>query len=300
MSGYAVGHVLRTSKAYGTSLLVLIVIAEATHQDGRGAWPSIDSIANLARTSPRNVTRVIGDLERAGELVVERGVGPHGTNMYSIPGVGQMRLGDALPVTPDTVSGDAAVSPDNTSPRRRRHRPLTTAPLPLTTDAARGDKALSPEPSYPVLEPSEDPTRAARAQDVEIPTRPPTPAEVEREQHRFGKIAEDVWLERAPKVGSPYTDRAALRMVHHQAVAALQWASETQILAAIRRRMDPKSTPRRIPEWARQEAARDQELAHAQRRDLEHADEVIEDRPRVAGFRQIAGAATALVARVAS
>ena len=300
MSGYAVGHVLRTSKAYGTSLLVLIVIAEATHQDGRGAWPSIDSIAKLARTSPRNVTRVIGELERSGELVVERGVGPHGTNMYSVPGVGQMRLGDALPVTPDTVSGDAAVSPDTTSPRRRRRRPLTTAPVPLTTAAAGGDIALSPEPSYPVLEPVEEPSRAARARGIEIPTRPPTVAEVRREEQRFGKLAEEVWLETAPKVGSPYTDRLALRTVHHQAIAALRWADERQILAAIRRRMDGKSSPRRIPEWARLEAGRDQELAHMQRRDLEHADEVIEERTPGAGLHHIGGAAAAAIAKAAS
>jgi len=294
VSGYAVGHVLRTSRSSGTSLLVLIVIAEATHQDGTGAWPAVASIAQLARTTERSVYRVIRNLERAGELVVERGAGPHGTNLYAIPGVGQLRLGDDAHVTPDKVSplttgasgDDARVSP------------------PLISETGGGDTAVSPKPSVPVLDPSTNRSRArARAQAIEIPTKVPTPAQIEREQHLFGRDAEKVWTETAERVGSPYTDRAALRTVHEQAISATRWASETQVLAAIRRRMDSKSSPRRIPEWARLEAGDELQREHAARLRREPLDEIIEPPGRREGLRAlgpaIARTATAIASRAA-
>jgi len=262
MSGYAVGHVLRTSHFSGTSLLVLIVIAEATHQDGTGAWPSIGSIAQLARTSDRNVSRVLRDLEAAGELRIERGAGPHGTHLYTVPGVGQLRLGD-----------DTHVTPDNTSPRRRRHQGGDTHVTRGVTELRHqgGDTAVSPKPSVPALEPSMNLSRAARAPAIEIPTRMPTERQIAREQHRFGKEAERVWLQVTAKVGSPYTDRAALRIVHEHALAATRWATETQILTAIRRHMDAKSSPRRIPEWARLEVGEAEEREHRDREMAERA-----------------------------
>jgi helix-turn-helix protein len=265
MSGYAVGHVLRTSHASGTSLLVLIVIAEATHQDGTGAWPAVASIAQLARTTERSVYRVLRQLEKAGELVVDRGAGPHGTNLYSIPGVGQLRLGDDTPVTPDKASPlTTGASGDDTG-----------VTPPLTTAASGDDTAVSPEPSVPVLYPSKNRSRAARAQGIEIPTRPQTTREIEREQHAFARQAEEVWLQTAAKTGSMYTDRAALRMVHEHAINALRWATTTQVLAAIRGRAEAKTTPRRIEELARYEASDDaQRDARASGRT--RVDEVIE------------------------
>ena len=124
MSGYAVGHVLRNSRFNGTALLVLIVIAEATHQDGRGAWPSVASIADLARTTERNVRRVLRQLEKSGELVTDHGKGPYGTSMYAIP-MAQLRLAEGT----DNLSGGRV---------RRRRR---------TTKAVGDDKATSANPS---------------------------------------------------------------------------------------------------------------------------------------------------------
>lgn len=277
MSGYAVGHVLRSSRASGTSLLVLIVIAEATHQDGTGAWPAVPSIAKLARTSERNVFRVIRELEEAGELQIERNAGPHGTNLYSIPGVGQLRLGDDMGVTPDKVSPLTAEAPGDD----------TRVTPPLTTATGRGDTAMSPEPSLPVHEPSKNLSRAARAAAIEIPTRLPTRKEIEREQHRFGKEAEQVWTAAARKAGSPYITRGHLRQVHELAIEATRVASEGQVLSAIRRRLEAKSAPVRIPEWARLEQADDEQREH-QRRVAPALDEVIEDKGRVGGLRPLA------------
>jgi hypothetical protein len=288
MSGYAVGHVLRTSRSSGTSLLVLIVIAEATHQDGTGAWPGISSIAQLARTTERTVYRVIRNLERAGELLIERGAGPHGTNLYAIPGVGQLRFGD-----------DAGVTPDKVSPLTRgASGDDTRVTPPLTTGASGDDTAVSPEPSIPVRDPSKNLSRAERAPAIEIPTRPLTQAQIEREQHAFGREAERVWLETAEKRGSSYTDRAALRIVHELAIKATRWASEAQVLAAIRRRLDVKSTPRRIPEWARLEQGDDAQREHAARAAERPADEIIE--PRSRELRPIGAGVARVLARVAS
>jgi hypothetical protein len=261
MSGYAVGHVLRSSRASGTSLLVLIVIAEATHQDGTGAWPAIASIARLARTTERSVYRVIRDLELAGELIVERGSGPHGTNLYAIPGIGQLRLGDDARVTPDKTSPlTTGASGDDTRVTR-----------PLTTGAPGDDTAVSPEPSsYPVLDPSKNLSRA-RPRAVEF-EKTLSPKQVERDQHRFGKEAERVWHEAARGSGNPYTDRPALRAVHDQAIEAARFADEQLVLAAIRERMDEKSSPRRIPEWARLAESDRRQAVRLARKAAERAD----------------------------
>lgn len=159
---------------------------------------------------------------------------------------------------------------------------------------------MSPEPSsYPVDEPSKNLSRAARAVASEIPTRLATPGQIRREQHRFGKAAEDVWRAAAEKAGSPYVTRGHLRQVHELAIGALRWATEAQILAAIARRLDAKSAPVRIPEWARLEAADAEQRAHADRMRRVHVDEVIEP-ARVSGLRPIGAAAAAVVSRVAS
>jgi hypothetical protein len=73
----------RHSRAKGGDLLVLLGIADFSNDDGI-AYPSVATLARKARLTPRNTQRSIRRLVGLGELVVERGCGPHGTNLYRI------------------------------------------------------------------------------------------------------------------------------------------------------------------------------------------------------------------------
>jgi hypothetical protein len=65
--------------------MVLVVIAEAAHNDGTHAWPSLSKIAALANIGTRSVDRALVELEAAGEVVIERR--HRRTNRYTIPGL---------------------------------------------------------------------------------------------------------------------------------------------------------------------------------------------------------------------
>ena len=72
------------SKQKGSSLLALLAIADSFNDDGRGAFPSIATIAKKIRMSERNAQYLLRKLEESGELVVDIAGGPAGCNQYSI------------------------------------------------------------------------------------------------------------------------------------------------------------------------------------------------------------------------
>jgi hypothetical protein len=71
----------------------LVLLSIADHQGELGAWPSIETLANMVNSSPRSVQRDIQDLIELGELVVEfrsaPTYGPYKANRYfvNLPGV---------------------------------------------------------------------------------------------------------------------------------------------------------------------------------------------------------------------
>jgi hypothetical protein len=85
MSVQAIAWVLEHSESRLGARHVLISIANHAKADGTGAWPSITTIAHESRLSEREVQLSIRKLVAAGELCVEQGAGPHGTNLYSLP-----------------------------------------------------------------------------------------------------------------------------------------------------------------------------------------------------------------------
>lgn len=92
ISVQAMSWVIEHSKHKGNSFVVLLMIANHARSDGTGAWPSIPTLAKEARVSDRTVQRTIQRLSRSQrkfkpELEVHPGKGPHGANVYSIPGV---------------------------------------------------------------------------------------------------------------------------------------------------------------------------------------------------------------------
>lgn len=73
------------SKAKGSALLLLLAIADHAHDDGRGAYPGVDSLAHKCRQSVRNVDYLLRCLEKRGEITTVKNGGPRGTNEYIIP-----------------------------------------------------------------------------------------------------------------------------------------------------------------------------------------------------------------------
>lgn len=65
--------VLNHSRAKGTAKLVLLGIAN--HAGDGGAWPTVATLARYANVTERAVQQAIGQLQRLGELLVERQAG---------------------------------------------------------------------------------------------------------------------------------------------------------------------------------------------------------------------------------
>lgn len=129
MSVQAMSWVFENSKHKGNAFVVLLVIANSAKEDGTGAWPSVKTIGKRARVSDRTVQRLLPFLARSGELEIELGAGPAGTNLYSLPKVG----GDNLSPGGVTHIVTGGVTPSVTGG--------------VTNQAQGGDIAVSPEPS---------------------------------------------------------------------------------------------------------------------------------------------------------
>jgi hypothetical protein len=71
----------------GGPLLVQLAIADFISKPDeleRTAYPSNQALAKKARMTPRHVNRALNTLTKARELSIERGAGPHGTNLYRV------------------------------------------------------------------------------------------------------------------------------------------------------------------------------------------------------------------------
>ncbi|MFC3982820.1 helix-turn-helix domain-containing protein [Streptosporangium jomthongense] len=85
MSIAVMNWVWQHSPTSGNQRLVLLALADAcSRDDGTGCWPAVATVARKANISPRSVRRVMADLVAAGHLIVHRGIGPRGTNGYSL------------------------------------------------------------------------------------------------------------------------------------------------------------------------------------------------------------------------
>lgn len=83
MSVRALSWALREAKVAAKSdLLVLIVLADHAHDDGGGAYPSVETIAKLARLTRRGAQKSLRRLEDAGLIAARRRPGL--TTVYSL------------------------------------------------------------------------------------------------------------------------------------------------------------------------------------------------------------------------
>lgn len=101
------------------------------------------------------------------------------------------------------------------------------------------------------------------------------------ELRRLASEAYVLWRDLAKARANPYGDHSACLLAGRMAVDASNWEDGLVVLDAIRRRMDEKSSPRRIPEWARELGATKREQARLEQYKAEGRD---------ANGRRIAGA----------
>lgn len=85
-------------------LLVLLALADFANDKGE-CWPSVASIAQKARMTPRSVQRICHELVAQGRLTIGPNAARKGCNLYKII----LKTPD-VDVTPDTVSPLTPVS----------------------------------------------------------------------------------------------------------------------------------------------------------------------------------------------
>jgi hypothetical protein len=83
MSVRCISQVLEKSVHAGTNLLMLIVLADYSDDDGN-SYPSVASLARKCRMQPRNANYILKSLQESGELRILKNEGPKGCNRYRI------------------------------------------------------------------------------------------------------------------------------------------------------------------------------------------------------------------------
>jgi hypothetical protein len=172
MSVQAIAWVLEHSESRLGARHVMISIANHAKADGTGAWPSITTIAHESRLSEREVQLSIRKLVATGELCVEQGAGPHGTNLYSLPLVAA-RGEKFAPLGGEKPSMQGVKNPTNA-----------------------GEK-FSPEPS--LIQPSLEPSNVLTLTPTPLPYE--LPVWIPRE-------AWEAFVQMRKKIGYPLTDYA--------------------------------------------------------------------------------------------
>lgn len=100
----------------GTDLLMMLAIADFADDDGN-AYPSVGTLAQKCRTTPRHVNRILAVLRESGELEIRLNEGPKGTNRYRIA------LKGVTPVSP--LTNRSPLTPASSTPDVQVPKPLT-------------------------------------------------------------------------------------------------------------------------------------------------------------------------------
>jgi hypothetical protein len=165
MSVRTMARVWDCSRHGGTELLMLLAIADFADDEGR-AYPSVGTLADKCRMSPRNANMLLARLRESGELEISIGTGPRGTNSYRIR-LQAAPLKAASPLKPAS-SPEAPFTPETA---------FTLKPASPTPEAGfpRPLKPASDEPSLNYQEPPESPLPTSRepvASDPSVPRCP--------------------------------------------------------------------------------------------------------------------------------
>lgn len=147
MSIKVMNWVWDNSKRNASELLLLLAIADHAHDDGGGAYPSVDSLAKKIRLKPRNTQYLLRKLEASGEIKIGDQDGPRGANIYTVIMQGCNTLQGATVIagggcneTP--VRGATTIAPEPSltviqSSKRGRAAPVWEYPSELNTPEFR-------------------------------------------------------------------------------------------------------------------------------------------------------------------
>lgn len=185
MSIYITTRAWDHSKATGASLLMILALSDRSDEDGV-SWPGIDYLARKARVTPRQVQRMLQQLEACGEIYIERRAGRKHTNRYFVAiGLDQAEIERILErryaMTPMEAmatalrllelqgKGDADVTIPEPSQAEKGDTHVTNGDIPEGKGDIQGMEKVTPMSPDPSVNPSaydppedspEDPQRA--------------------------------------------------------------------------------------------------------------------------------------------
>ncbi len=165
----AIQRVYRYSRARGLTFSVLLALAAHVNPNGT-AWPSIERLARLARTSTRTVKRAIKELEALGEITVLWQAAKNGVNLYRL----DVARG-GVNVTPEAVEAHSEAGGCQSD--TRSERPLQATEAPGGVSQSRGGVTLAPENNKEKnknIKPSPLPPSLDATSGPEKTTHPPT------------------------------------------------------------------------------------------------------------------------------
>lgn len=134
MSIFVTSLVWKFSRAEGSTLLTALAIADFADDEGR-AYPAVSTLAAKARISERSAQYAVRELIELGELLVEPGTGPRGTNTYCVQ-VQNLRGANSAGVQPGSQGG--ATGCTQTIINRQKKKSEKAPPPPVTFDASTG------------------------------------------------------------------------------------------------------------------------------------------------------------------
>ena len=156
MSIHVMDWVWRNAPGKGSDLLLLLAIADYAHDDGNGAWPSVETLARKTRLSERAVQYGLRHLETGGAILVHEKEGPRGANIYQVimrgganfaPGV-QSSAESVESCTPGANSAGVQTSAEGVQENSGGG----------AIQRIKGVQPVAPDPSLTVREPSVDPS----------------------------------------------------------------------------------------------------------------------------------------------
>lgn len=135
------------SSQKGAALLLLLAIGDFCHDDGRGAYPAIKTLAHKTRLHEGSVKRLIRDVERSGELSTEIGAGPKGVNVYTIH-LDRLGLEGGTPEPPPQNVPPPQSVPQGVT-KRNPGGVTEHTPKPLVEPSVNRQEKTPPSPSWP-------------------------------------------------------------------------------------------------------------------------------------------------------
>jgi hypothetical protein len=125
MSIYCVGLCLTSHTGLKlTDKFILLALCEKADNDGTNAWPSVATLARYAECDDRTVQRSLKKLKQGGWITVTKRATSRRPTIYRVSLDRFQGCQIVTPeVTPETVRGDTAMSPDPSSTRPVQDEP---------------------------------------------------------------------------------------------------------------------------------------------------------------------------------